>query len=165
MSGTYIKVYNCAIFLERLTVFSLAYPVHLWQLSLKFFLNYNWFAKEVKSSLTANKMEQNDGKTDFLILSTAGHNKHIQFDDINICDAQVYSSNNARHLGIIFDKDMSLKTQINNICKLGYYQIRNLSAIRNVLDMESAKAAANAFISSTLDYGNSLLYMDYLGIN
>ncbi len=53
---------------------------------------------------------------------------------------------------------MSLKTQINNICKLRYYQIRNLSAIRNVLDMESAKAAANAFISSTIDYGNSLLY-------
>ncbi len=58
----------------------------------------------------------------------------------------------------MFDKDMSLRTQINNICKLGYYQIRNLSAIRNVLDMESTKAAANAFISSTLDFGNSLLY-------
>ncbi len=67
-------------------------------------------------------------------------------------------SNNACNLGIIFDKDMSLKTEINNISKLGYSHIRNLSAIRNVLDMESAKSAANAFISSTLDYGNSLLY-------
>ncbi len=61
-------------------------------------------------------------------------------------------------LGIMFNKDMSLKTQINNICKLGYYQIRNLWAIRNVLNMESAKAAANVFNSSTLAYGNSLLY-------
>ncbi len=76
-------------------------------------------AKEVKSFLTANKMKQNDGKTEFLILSTAGHKKHIQINDINICDAQVNSSNNACNLGIIFDKDMSLKTQINNICKLG----------------------------------------------
>ncbi len=62
-------------------------------------------AKEVKSFLTSNKMKQNDGKTEFQILSTAGHKKHIQFYDINICDAQVYTSNNARYLGIIFDKE------------------------------------------------------------
>ncbi len=31
------------------------------------------WAKEVKSFLTANKMKQNNGKTEFLILSTAGH--------------------------------------------------------------------------------------------
>ncbi len=30
-------------------------------------------AKEVKSFLTANKMKQNDWKTELLILSTAGH--------------------------------------------------------------------------------------------
>ncbi len=34
-------------------------------------------AKEVKSFLTANKMKQNDGKTEFLILNTAGHKKYI----------------------------------------------------------------------------------------
>ncbi len=54
-------------------------------------------------------MKQNDGKTEFLILSI----------DINIYDVQVHSSNNAHNLCIMFDKDMSLKTQINNICKLG----------------------------------------------
>ncbi len=57
--------------------------------------------KEIKSFLTANKMKQNDGKTEFFILSTAGHKKHIQFDDINICDAQVYTSNNAYNLAFI----------------------------------------------------------------
>ncbi len=59
-------------------------------------------------------MKHNNGTIEFFILSTAGHKKHIQIEDINICDAQVYSSNNSRNRGILFDKDMSLKTHINN---------------------------------------------------
>ncbi len=36
--------------------------------------------------------------------------------------------------------------------------MRNLAAIRNTLDLDSAKMPAHAFVTSTLDYGNSLLY-------
>ncbi len=36
--------------------------------------------------------------------------------------------------------------------------MRNLAAIRNTLDVESAKMAVHAFITSTLYYGNTLLY-------
>ncbi len=37
--------------------------------------------------------------------------------------------------------------------------MRNLAAIRNTLDLDSAKMAAHAFVTSTLDYGTSLLYV------
>ncbi len=36
--------------------------------------------------------------------------------------------------------------------------MRKLAAISNTLDLDSAKMAANAFVTSTLDYGNSLLH-------
>ncbi len=58
----------------------------------------------------------------------------------------------------IFDREMNLKAQVNNICKSGYYHIGNLSAIHNSLDLASAKMATHAFVTSTLDYGNSLFY-------
>ncbi len=44
------------------------------------------------------------------------------------------------------------------MCKSAFYHIRNLSAIWNILAEESAKVAVHAFVTSTLDYGNSLLY-------
>ncbi len=52
---------------------------------------------------------------------------------------------------------MIKKEQINNISKAGYYHVRNLAGIRNTLDLDSAKMTAHAFVTLTLDYGNSLL--------
>ncbi len=53
---------------------------------------------------------------------------------------------------------MNSKPQINNISKAGYYHVRNLVVIHNTFDLDGAKMAAHAFVTSTLDYGNSLLY-------
>ncbi len=103
-------------------------------------------------------MKQNDDKTEFLIIGTPGQLKKVNFKDIHICEADVSSSEQARNLGIIFDKEMNSKTQINNISKTGYYHVRNPAAIHNILDLDSAKMAAHAFVTLTLDYGNSLLY-------
>ncbi len=52
---------------------------------------------------------------------------------------------------------MNSKAQIN-ISKAGHYHVRNLAAICNTLDLDSAKMETHAFVISTLDYGNSLLY-------
>ncbi len=115
-------------------------------------------AKDVKSFLTFNKIKQNDDNTEFLIIGTLGQLKKVHFKDIYICEAEGSSSEQARNLGIIFDKEMNSKTQINNISKAGYYHVRNLDAIRNTLNLDSAKMAAHAFVTSTMDYGNSPLY-------
>ncbi len=115
-------------------------------------------AKVVKSFLTLNKMKQNDDNTEFLIFGTPNQLKKVNFKDIHICDAEVSSSEQARNLGIIFDKEMNSKAQVNNISKTGYYHVRNVAAIRNTLDLDSAKIAAHAFVTSTMDYVNSLLY-------
>ncbi len=61
----------------------------------------------------------------------------MNFKDIHICKADVTSSQPARNLGIIFDKEMNSKAQINNISKAGYYHVRNLIAIHNTLDLDS----------------------------
>ena len=47
------------------------------------------------------------------------------------------------------------------MCKIGYFHIRNIASIRNNLNKHDAKIVTHAFVTSTLDYGNSLLY----GIN
>ncbi len=115
-------------------------------------------AKDVKSFLNFTNMKQNDDKTEFLIIGTPGQLKKVNFKDIHVCEADLSSSEQAGNLGIIFDKEMNSKAQINNISKAEYYDVRNIAAIRNTLDLDSARMGAHAFVTSTLDYGNSLLY-------
>ncbi len=60
--------------------------------------------------------------------------------------------------GYVGDYKHNSETEVHYISKAGYYHMRNLAAIHNTLDLDSAKMAAYAFVTSTLDYGNSLLY-------
>ena len=84
--------------------------------------------------------------------------KKVFFDDITICETNISASDKARNLGIIFDKELSMDSQINNVVRNGYLNIKNLSSIRNTLDIDTAKMAGHAYVTSTLDYENSLLY-------
>ncbi len=95
-------------------------------------------AKDVKSLISFNKMMQNNNKTEILIIGTQGQLNKVNFKNIHICEAEVSSSEQAHNCGISFDKEMNSKAQINNISNVGYYLLRNL-----------------AFLTSTLDYGNT----------
>ncbi len=61
------------------------------------------------------------------IIGTSGQLKKVHLKDIHIYEADVSSSEQAHNLGIIFDKEMNSKAQINNISKAGYYHVRNLA--------------------------------------
>ncbi len=82
------------------------------------------YARDAKSFLSVNKMKQNGDKTEFVVIGTPCQLKKLEFNDIKICEVQVPSSEQARNLGVIFDQEMNLKAQVNNICKSGYYHIR-----------------------------------------
>ncbi len=59
---------------------------------------------------------------------------------------------------VLFDKEMNLISQINNIRKSTFYYIWTLSVIHNIMDEQSSKVAVHAFVTHGLDYVNSLLY-------
>ncbi len=47
---------------------------------------------------------------------------------------------------------------MSNLCKNGFYRVRNLAKIRKSLDIKTAKIAAAAFTTSSLDYCNAILH-------
>ena len=114
--------------------------------------------KEIKSFLITNKMKLNDDKTEFLIIGTEKKLPKVTITDIMVGSSRIEPSEKARNLGVLFDEHMNLKDHINNVRKNGFFHVRNLSLIRDYLDKDVANMAAHAFITSTLDYGNSLLY-------
>ena len=110
-----------------------------------------------------NNLKLNNDKTEVLIL----HSKHRPMptlQSVKVGDVLVKSTNDARNIGVIFDTTMNLEKHINDICRVSFYHIRNISRIRRYQSFESAKTLVNAFVISRIDNNNALLYglPDYL---
>ena len=63
----------------------------------------------------------------------------------------------AKNLEVLFDSDLSLNSHITSTCKAANYQLYRLSRIKKYLTQGALETAVHAFISSKLDYCNSIL--------
>jgi hypothetical protein len=113
---------------------------------------------EIRQWMISNKLKLNDDKTEVIVLSAAQHHHRVQCNRIVIGNADIAPHKSARNLGVIFDQHLSMDAHIKLVCRNAYYYLRNISSIRRVLSVESAKALVHAFITSRLDYCNSLFY-------
>ena len=68
----------------------------------------------------------NDNKPEFIILGNKCHLSKINNISINVGNCNIITSNKGRNLGIVFDKYMSMETQINETCKKSYFQLHSL---------------------------------------
>ena len=62
------------------------------------------------------------------------------------------------NLGLWFDCNLSMTTQINKTCQSVFYHLHNIRQIRKFLSYESTKSLVQAVIMACIDYCNSLLY-------
>ena len=58
---------------------------------------------------------------------------------------------------MFLDENLSVEKQVNQLCKILYYQLRTIRKIRSFLTVDAADTFTVAFILSRLDYSNSLL--------
>ena len=74
---------------------------------------------------------------------------------IIIEDVTIEASSSAKNLGVIFHKSMNMDAHmhINATFRRAFLEIRNIGRIRSFLDEK-----AHSFVSSKIDYCNSLLY-------
>jgi len=70
----------------------------------------------------------------------------------------VSTVDSARDLGVVIDSRLTMSEQVAALCRTGYYQLGQLRPVARSLPEEFAKTLVQAFISSRLDYCNSLLY-------
>ena len=63
-----------------------------------------------------------------------------------------------RNLGVIMDQHLSMIDNVSAVCASCNYYLRRLSSIRRYLTQDATRCAVQAFITSRLDYCNSLLH-------
>ncbi len=112
---------------------------------------------DARNWMLHNKLMINDGKTVFMTIGNTPHLRKLNFDSITVGNDVIHVSDCATNLGVTFDSGMTMQPHINTICKSGYYHLRNISRIRKCLTKDACVTLVHAFISSRLDYCNTLL--------
>ncbi|XP_034015853.1 uncharacterized protein LOC117501131, partial [Thalassophryne amazonica] len=112
---------------------------------------------DIKTWMTSNFLFLNSDKTEVIVLGPTNLRNMVSNQILTLDGITLTSSNTVRNLGVIFDQDMSFKAHIKQICRTAFLHLCNISKIRKVLSQSDAEKLIHAFISSRLDYCNSLL--------
>ena len=112
---------------------------------------------DIQTWMSVNFLKFNPHKTEFLVISSPHFRHKVQIQDIQVGDAHVQPSSDARNLGVLFDQSMDLKKHVSNTCRTSYMFLRRIAAIRHLLTTSAAEQLIHAFITSRLDFCNSLL--------
>ena len=104
-------------------------------------------------------LKLNDDKIEFLLILSRYRAPPLTVGTDLICPSKF-----VKNLGVFFDTTMEFHKQVNSVTSSCFQQLKDLSRIRRFVTEDAAKTMVHAFISSRLDYRNSLLYRlpDYL---
>ena len=112
---------------------------------------------DMKYWMAANYLKLNQEKTEILVVKKKNTKQVFEVEHINIGDTAITPSQTVRNLGVLFDSHLSMKDHVRATCKRAFFEIRNISRIRQFLDTASTKTLVHAYVTSKLDYCNSLL--------
>ena len=115
---------------------------------------------DVQEWMSLSKLKLNPEKTEFnYCLCFQGSTSEDSLSllvPVSILGSLLHPVDSIRNLGVWFDADFSFSEHIKRTCKACFLQMRDLRRIRKYLTPEVAVLAANALVSSRLDYCNSL---------
>jgi hypothetical protein len=113
---------------------------------------------EVRCWMAQNFLRLNDSKTEVLVIGSAHTMKHFNTLSLKIGNEEILSTASAKNIGVVFDQNMAMDKQVNNICSSAWFDIRNIALIRHHLTQDAIEKMVHAFVSSKLDCMNGLLY-------
>ena len=112
---------------------------------------------EVRAWMLVNKLKINDSKTEFLILGSKQQLQKVNIKGVQVGDENIEPVTSVRNLGVIFDQNLAMDKHISKVCRTAFFHLHNIRGIRKYLTHDAACSIVHAFVSSQLDYCNSLL--------
>ena len=94
-----------------------------------------------------------------LVWTGSRHNLSL-LEGFGLCrhlgDDVIKPSDHVRLLGLTIVADLGLDRHVSNVCKTCFFWIHQLRRVRRSLDTESLKTLVHAFVTSHVDYYNSV---------
>ena len=92
-----------------------------------------------------------------MITTPSSANKH-SVTDVNVGYSIIRPTAVARNIGVMFDNELSLKSQVSKLCQVAFFYILRIRSIRDCLTQHATELLIHSLVISRLDYGNGLLY-------
>ena len=109
----------------------------------------NWMRKK--------RLKLNESKTECLLIGSNYHlRRHSDFNVVSINGTLVPLSAETRNLGVIFDRGLTMNSQISSVVKSCNFQLRNIALIKQYLDQDCLKMLVTNLVITRVDYCNSL---------
>uniref|UniRef100_A0A674PHN9 Reverse transcriptase domain-containing protein n=1 Tax=Takifugu rubripes TaxID=31033 RepID=A0A674PHN9_TAKRU len=112
--------------------------------------------KDIKSWMSSNFLLLNPGKTEVMVFGPEPLRDRLDHM-ITLHGISLTSSLSVRNLGVTFDQNLSFNSHIKLVSRSAFFHLRNITKIRKLLTRHDAEKLIHAFVSSRLDYYNSLL--------
>ena len=114
---------------------------------------------DIRGWMASHQLMFNDSKTEFAIIGYRQQLTKVNIDGIQVAATEIKPVKSVRSLGTWFDTSMSMKNvHIGRVCSKALHSLYNIRQIRKFLSDDSTKTLIHAFVTSHLDYCNSLLY-------
>ena len=110
--------------------------------------------------MSANSLKLNTDKTE-LVWTGSRHNLSLLggcSPSLQLGDDVIKPSDYVRLLGVTTAADLGLDQHVSNVCKTCFFWLRQLRHVRRLLNIESVKTLLHAFVTSRVDYCNSVLF-------
>ena len=111
--------------------------------------------QDIMSWNVSNMLKCNPKKTEIIHFSLR-FSPANPIPSIKVGDCSITPSNEVKDLGVTLYRHFTLKTHINNICRSASRSIHQIGKIRNFLSRSATERLIHAFVSSKLDYCNSI---------
>ena len=104
-----------------------------------------------------NRLKLNQDKTQIIWIGTRQQLSKVNVTELTLSTAVVNFSSTVSDLGVLIDSQWSMSDHVASVCRSCYFQLRQLRQVKGSLTSDAIKLLVHAFISSRLDYCNSLL--------
>uniref|UniRef100_A0A8C7Y525 Reverse transcriptase domain-containing protein n=1 Tax=Oryzias sinensis TaxID=183150 RepID=A0A8C7Y525_9TELE len=112
--------------------------------------------EEIKAWMNSNFPQLNSSKTEALLVGTPQQIHSSSISQFTFDSQIIIVSSSVTNLGVQFDSQLNFNNHINDLYKTSFHHLRNISKLRPLLSLPDAETLVHAFISSRLDYCNSL---------
>ena len=95
---------------------------------------------DVRAWMGDKQLKAIEDKTVALVLSSRNNRVNHNITVIKIGDCDITPSTSGRNIGVIFDTEMSMVSQVKHVCCTSCYHVSNIASIRSCLTQEAAVA-------------------------
>ena len=112
----------------------------------------------INEFLSTNYLKLNHDKSQVVLIGKPHIVSQIKqsVNSIQLENVNIPFSETIMNLGVLLDESLSFKQHITDISKCSLYKLRNLRLIRNHFNRKNFEILIHAFVTSKVDYCNSL---------